>query len=423
MSKNQTRVGKTVRQEMAMVVGLSSRIHRVICPVIVLAIAGTVTCERGYARPPGKYGTERLIYSFTGGQDGEIPYGTLAFSKGNLVGTTYDGGSGNQGTVFKLTKHGELTTLHSWTGGNLDGEYVTSGVVADEQGNLYGTTGYGGTSNWGIIYKLDTTGNLTVLHSFGGCADGGLPIYSNLILSKGNLYGVTSSGGEQTCREYWGTVFKSSTAGKYKLLHTFAYVNGQVNPDGYNPVGSVALLNGLVYGTTQAGGTAGWGTAFQMGPGKNESALYSFQNGSDGIIPAGGLILGKDGRFYGTTEEGGAPEFGTVFAVDSAGTETVLHTFTGTGSDGAYPVAGLVQDAAGNLYGTTQQGGKEGNGTVFEVATDGKFATLHSFMSGTTDGQLPFAGLAIDTNGDLYGTTEVGGTYGVGAVFRVKPRS
>jgi uncharacterized repeat protein (TIGR03803 family) len=394
--------------------------QKVVLPMVAIAITGAFTCEGAAANPAISYASEKIVYAFTGGADGGWPYDQLSFSGANIVGTTYEFGAHGQGTVYSLTTKGQLTTLHAWIGGDKDGEYVTQGVIADAEGNLYGTTGYGGTSDDGIVYKLDTAGVLTVLHSFSGCTDGGLPMFGNLVLSEGVLYGVTASGYEQSCPTVHGTAFQIGTDGSnYKVTYTFT--NG--TPErGYDAVGQVALLNGSVYGTTEDGGVGdgvGGGTVFQINAAGKESALLRFRGESQ---PSAGVMRGKDGKLYGTTAIGSKYQKGTVFVVDTSGTQTVLHAFTGKHGDGAYPTSALVQDAGGNFYGTTQGGGtKEGNGTVFEITAAGTFITIYKFKGGTSDGQYPFAGMAIGPDGDLYGTTEFGGPSNDGVVFRVTP--
>ena len=398
--------------------------------LVAIAMTGTIAFESAIADPASAYASEKIVYNFTGGADGGFPYGQLAFSGANIVGTTYGGlvgggGTGSQGTVFTLTTKGIITTLHNWNGGIADGEYVTAGVAADEEGNLYGTTEYGGASNLGIIYKLDTNGVLTVLHSFSGCGDGGLPIYGSLVLSQGVLYGVTSAGQiNQTCPTLSGTAFQIDTNGSdYKVTNIFN--DADRAKDGYYAVGAVALANGSVFGTTEGGGD-GLGTVFQIDAAGKVSALLRFKGGNGGGGhggggPTSGVIVGKDGRLYGTTGGGGKYQLGAVFAVDTSGKETLLHSFSDGHRQGFEPFGGLVQDANGNLYGTTTGGGTLGNGTVFEVTAAGTYITLHEFKGGPSDGQLPFGTLVIGPDGDLYGTTVVGGSGGKGIVFRITP--
>jgi uncharacterized repeat protein (TIGR03803 family) len=305
---------------------------------------------------------------FAGGDasgGGFAPYAGLIFdAAGNLYGTTYAGGAGD-GVVFKLAPNPDgtwtETVLHSFAGTDGGGPYA--GLIFDATGNLYGTTEGGGAGDYGVVYKLspnpDGTWTESVLHSFTG-ADGWFP-YAGLIFdSAGNLYGTTYYGGGTGCGYGCGAVYKPAP-----------------NPDGT------------------------W----------TETVLHSFM-GTDGRNPYGGLISDASGNLYGTTQYGGASAgYGVVFKlapnVDGTWTETVLHNFMGT--DGYGPLAGLVFDAIGNLYGTAQGGGADGNGVVFKLVPnqDGAWSesVLHTF-SGT--GKNPEAPVIFDPAGNLYGTASAG---------------
>jgi uncharacterized repeat protein (TIGR03803 family) len=334
---------------------------------------------------PAPVGSEGFVlpHSFTGSPDGMNPQADLVQdTAGNLYGTTFAGGTSNFGTVFKLDSTGTETVLHSFTG-EPDGGNPAAGLVRDVSGNLYGTTSQGGTSNAGTVFRLDPAGNETVLYSFGGEPDGAFPFADIIIDSASNIYGTTSQGG-----------------------------------------------------------TSNAGTVFKLDPAGNETVLYSFGGGSaDGTHPVAGLVQDAAGNFYGTTFEGGAgqcsvnPHYkyytavcgGTVFKLDPTGTETVLHSFAVT--DGANPAATLIRDTTGNLYGTTSAGGElciiipgpwpqdpvigEYCGTVFKLDTSGNLTVLHTF-AGQPDGAIPLAGLVLDAAGNLYGTTSQGGAGGCG---------
>src|SRR5271157_1456393 len=387
--------------------------------------------------------TYGVLYTFTGSPDGAVSDGGLVRdAQGNLYGTTSQGGdpacTNGCGTVFKVNTTGNETVLYSFTGG-ADGAYPGAGLLRDAQGNLYGTTGQGGAlacnapNGCGTVFKVDTTGKETVLYSFTGGADGSTPEAGLLPDAQGNLYGTTSQGGDPACTNGCGTVFKVDTTGKETVLYSFTGL-----PDGASPTaGLVQDAQGNLYGTTSQGGdpacTNGCGTLFKVDTTGNETVLYSFTGtGGDGSEPYGGLVLDAQGNLYGTTSQGGDPACtngcGTVFKVDTTGKETVLYSFTG-GADGAIPYAGLVPDAQGNLYGTTSQGGDpactNGCGTVFKVDTKGKKTVLYSFTGGA-DGAIPYAGLARDAPGNLYGTAQRGGnlactgpTNGCGTVFKL----
>jgi uncharacterized repeat protein (TIGR03803 family) len=390
------------------------------------------------AIPSAKAQSVSVLYSFAGAPDGINPNAALIRDKaGNLYGTTLNGGASGLGTVFKLDTSGNETLLHSFTGSNGDGALPSGGLTMDKAGNLYGTTSYGGAgacgffglSGCGTVFKLDTSGSETVLYSFTGSGGDGAVPSGGLILDKaGNLYGTTFGGGAGTCSLGCGTVFKLDTSGNETVLHSFT------GGDGAGPVAGLIMDKaGNLYGVTAAGGTtfisginSGDGTVFKLDTSGNETVLHSFANSPDGTGPDAGLIMDKAGNLYSTTVFGGASYYGTVFKLDTSGNETVLYNFTGPPSDGAYPAAALVMDKAGNLYGTTPNGGASSNcfvgcGTVFKLDTSGIETVQHSFTDSGGDGAKPFAGLIMDKAGNLYGTTYTGGASGYGSVFELVP--
>jgi uncharacterized repeat protein (TIGR03803 family) len=234
----------------------------------------------------------------------------------------------------------------------------------------------------------------TVLHRFTG-ADGARPAATLIADPAGSLFGTTYAGGVSG----YGTVFKLDKTG-LTVLHSFTG-----GADGGTLLGSLVRDSaGNLYGTTESGGAGGLGTVFKLDATGTETVLHSFAGGSDGANPHAGLIRDAAGNLYGTTKFGGPSGDGVVFKVDKSG-ERVLHSFTGT--DGAKPAAALIQDSAGNLYGTTSFGGAAGAGTVFKLDTTGTETVLYSF-SGGADGSNPF-GLIQDSSGNLYGTTIRGG--------------
>src|ERR1039458_10243465 len=386
---------------------------------------------------------EKVLYSFYGGTDGNGPEAGLIFdAAGNLYGTTGAGGTANAGTAFELTPTAgggwTETVLHSFTPYYGDGTGPSAGLIFDAAGNLYGTTRGGGTYGAGTVFELTPAGGGSwtekVLYSFGAYGTDGVVPYAGLIFdAAGNLYGTTNAGG--TYYQY-GTVFELTPAGggnwTETVLHNFV-ANGT---DGYYPWAGLAFDRfGNLYGTTQDGGTYVVGTVFELTPagGGNwtETVLHNFNNnGTDGIIPLAGLIFDAAGNLYGTTTEGGTPGGGTVFELTPAGggswTEKVLYNFNYNGTDGWGPQVGLVFDAAGNLYGTTPWGGTYTDGTVFELTPAGSGGwtetVLHNFNEfGNGDGYYPLAGLILDAAGNLYGTTSVGGTYyNYGTVFELQ---
>jgi uncharacterized repeat protein (TIGR03803 family) len=349
-----------------------------------------------------------VLYSFTP-SDGEGPKSSLVLDKeGNLYGTAgFGGGSIGWGEVFKLDPAGTETVLHSFAGS--DGIDPSGGLVRDKEGNLYGTTSHGGTGG-GTVFHLDTTNTVTVLHTFTG-PDGAFPLADLVRDKEGNLYGTTSGGGASN----FGAVFKLDRTGTETVLHSFT------GPDGaYPAAGLVRDEGGNLYGTTPNGGASDQGTVFKLDTTGTETVLHSF-TGPDGANPNfAGLVRDKEGNLYGTTLYGGdllnclGLGCGVVFKVDTTGTETVLHSFIGP--DGRGPAAGLVLDKEGNLYGTTFAGGTSNQGTVFKLDTKGTETVLHSFTG--TDGGDPEATLVLDKAGNLYGTTD-SGTSGDGTVFKL----
>jgi uncharacterized repeat protein (TIGR03803 family) len=317
-------------------------------------------------------GTETVLYSFTAGTDGGLPLaGLIRDEAGSLYGTTFFGGvfACGCGTVFTLDPTGKETVLYSFTGYPVDGADPYARVVRDRAGNLYGTASSGGAYGDGVVFKLDTTGKQTVLHTFTGGPDGGFPLGDLILDGAGNLYGTTFYGGKG-CALGCGVVFKLNKAGKFTLLHTFSGT-----PDGDGPhAGLLRDAAGNLYGTTSNGGAHGWGTVFKLDKTSKETILYSFTGGADGGRTRGsGLVRDPAGNLYGTTFSGGGGTCqgygagcGVVFMVSKSGKETVLHEFTG--ADGAQPRAGLLRDKAGNLYGTTTKGGANDSGVVFKIA-------------------------------------------------------
>ncbi len=357
--------------------------------------------------------SETVLYRFAGA-DGAIPIASLVLdAKGNIYGTTYSGGRSGYGTVFEVTSAGTEKVLYSFTGA-ADGLGPAAGLI-EANGNFYGTTIEGGSGGAvGTAFRLSSTGREIVLANL-TYQDGGAYPEGGLVRDKhGNLYGTTSgyNGGYGN-----GAVFKVTSTGTLTILYEF-----KGGADGLCPYGNLVLdTEGNLFGTTYRGGTSGYGTVFEVTSGGTETVLYSFTGGSDGSLPAAGLLRDASGNLYGTTTGGGGG-YGTVFKVTPAGTETVLHSFAGP--DGYYPIAALVQDAKGNLYGTTEFGGRHGQGTVFKLTEKGTETVVHSF-TGKGDGGSPVAGLVFDSEGNLYGTTSGGGNSncvgGCGVVFKLVP--
>jgi len=384
--------------------------------------------------------TFSVIHTFLdNGMDGKVPIGGLIRDgMGNLYGTASAGGTnpcfgdGTCGVVFKLDRTGNENVLHSFTGGS-DGSTPITGLVRDGAGNLYGAAYFGGIGGGlcgcGTIFKLGASGKGAVLHSFSGYpGDGNGPAADLVRDAAGNLYGTTTYGGTND----YGTIFKVDTTGGETVLYSFT---GYGSDGAYPWSGLVRDEAGTLYGTTYSGGTYGAGTIFKLDTTGTETVLYTFTDGADGEAPYGQLIRDKAGNLYGAAWGGGLAGCaqygcGTVFKLDAAGNFTVLHAFVGP-TEGGSPYGGLVQDAAGNLYGTTEYGGiarcpEYGCGSVFKLDHAGSFTVLHMFTGGA-DGAQPMSALLRDPAGNLYGTATFGGsntfcggfTSGCGVVFKL----
>ena len=308
-----------------------------------------------------------------------------------------------------------FTNLHSFTNSATGGYFPLAGLAQGRDGNLYGTTSYGGSAHWGSVFRITSTGTFTSLYSFTGGSDGGIPAATLVAGDDGFLYGTTSGGGP-TVQASLGSVFKISTNGVFSTLHSFA-----AGTDGAYPYGHLTQAgDGNFYGTTSQGDPflhPGYGTVFRITKAGVLTTLYSFTNEMDGSYLYSGLALGADGDLYGTASQGGTKGNGTIFKIATNGTFTPLHSFTG-GNDGANPYAALIQGNDGNMYGTTVGGGANGWGGVFKLAPSGVVSPLHPFTRGN-DGAAPYGGLTLGSDGNLYGTADQGGAVGVGVIFKI----
>jgi uncharacterized repeat protein (TIGR03803 family) len=365
--------------------------------------------------------TETVVYSFRGNAFGSEPAGSLTGdSKGNAYGTASTGGNSNCpagcGLIFKGGPFG-FAIVYSFTGGPNDGANPRGTLLLDKSsGNLYGTTAEGGTNGNGTVFQITPSGTETVLWSFGasGSGDGTGPNGSLAMDAQGNLYGTTHSGGAFNS----GTVFEITASGAESVLYSF-----QNGADGAAPIGGPVLDKaGNIYGTTSSGG-GGFGTVFKLSPSGEETILHKFRRSvTDGEQPASSLVFGPRGDLFGTTEFGGAKGNGTVFVINPAtGYEKLLYSFGSQISDGIWPFAGVTLDSNGNIYGTTLAGGVDGVGTVYSLTQSGTESVVHTFGEGRTDGVNPYGGLLLDSQGNLYGTTFVGGIHGEGAIYEITP--
>jgi uncharacterized repeat protein (TIGR03803 family) len=378
------------------------------------------------ANPPA---TEKVLHEFTGGTDGSDPDSGLVFDKsGNLYGSTFFGGSAGWGTIYKLARTStgmKESILYSFKG-SPDGASPEGPLVVTGTGTIFGTTVSGG-GGYGVVFELtpSATGYTeTVLHSFPLGQD---PTSGGLIMDKnGNLYGETAGGGTYGD----GTIYemkRTSTGFKYVPLFSF---NGA---DGNYPSGGLIFDSvGNLYGTTASGGnTCFCGNVFELQKGTNntwtESVLYTFTGYSDGVNPESALAMDSSGNLFGTTVYGGDTSCGggfgcgEVFELTNAGgvwTKTTIHAFTDT-PDGHAPLAGVTFDAAGNMFGTTSNGGNSGAGVLYEISPSSGGWTesvVYSFSNGA-DGGFPSTPVTFDSKGNLFGTAEFGGTAGDGVAF------
>jgi uncharacterized repeat protein (TIGR03803 family) len=385
--------------------------------------------------------TLTTLASFNG-TDGAAPLASLVQGiDGNFYEAIFSGGDNPNcifdgcGTIVRVSPQGTVTRLYSFCSqpNCADGASPAGGLALGTDGNFYGTTSSGGTAEGGgTVFKITPSGTLTTLYSFcsqPNCADGRSPWATLVQGADGNFYGTTQSGGSSNaCTGGCGTVFKITPAGALTTLHSF---NGA---DGWSPQGALALsADGNLYGTTYYANVQGseycCGTVFKITPAGGLTTLYSFSGyPTDNLLyPVGGLVQAVDGNFYGTTNQGGnASDAGAVFRITPGGSVTVLHSFCSQSNcaDGAQPQSGLVQGTDGNLYGTTWGGSIGRPGTAFKISPGGTLTTLYHFCSqpNCTDGLQPSAGLIQASDGKFYGTTELGGTGpcsggGCGTVF------
>ncbi len=401
---------------------------------------------------PAQGQTYSIIHNFAGGGDGVNPSAKLIIDRaGNLYGTTRSAGFPQAGTVFKLSNENglwNLTSLYVFSGYE-DGANPYAPVIISSDGTLYGTTNAGGDINLcdgfgcGVVYsvpisfcgnmvcrKTDLVWKPTVISTFEPSDDnddGASPKAGLTFDQAGNLYGTTSGGGSAGS----GTVYELSPSHEgwtRKTIYSFTGVDG----DGWDPISSLVFDQaGNLYGTTNRGGSRAAGIVYELTPSQNgwtETVLYSFIGDSDGRYPQGGVIFDQAGNLYGTTWIGGDGGNGTVFKLSPSQNGWILTTLYSF-SDGGGPLGDLAIDAAGNLYGTTNMGGLYCRGSVFKLTPNGDnwtYTLLHSFIYDVDgqDGQFPYAGVTLDANGNIFGTTYLGGTGyggGDGIVYEITP--
>lgn len=346
----------------------------------------------------------------------------LLADDGNIYFGSYGGGNG-AGAIAKLTPEGVLSTLHSLSGDGTEGVTIYGPLMQASDGNLYGTAYFGGDEGGGTLFRVALDGTFTVLHAFGGGEPNAIFPYTGVAEgADGQLYGTSFRGGNFDA----GVVYRIATDGSgYTVLHHFSAGNGE-NPEGT----LLAAPDGMLYGTTMMGGADNRGTIYRISTSGAHEVLYSFpgltQFSSQGLAtnatganPRAGLMLGLDGNFYGTAYQGGEYGHGSVFRMTPAGEVSVLHAFRGPSFGGSNPLATITQDAAGNFYGTTQRGGYLHRGTAWRLSPDGEtFTLLHSFSGSATDGQAPWATL-LHAHGTLYAVTFSDTLGDAGAIVRL----
>ena len=358
---------------------------------------------------------------------GAGPYaGVVQGSDGNFYGTAYFGGPAGLGSVYQLTPAGGYSALYSFCEDCLPvaGGAPHAGLIESPDGLFYGAATADGCCGGGAIFSVTASGVASAVYGFCSqlsCADGASPEGSLVFGPGGNLYGTTSKGGSSGT----GTVFEVTPGGTLTTLHSFCTQTGC--PDGSSPFAGVLFTSdGILYGTTQKGGARGEGTIFRITPAGAFATLHSFCSAggcADGANPKAAVIEGADGNLYGTTVDGGAHNGGSIFKTTREGVFTTLYSFCAQSecADGRSPTGSLVQGTDGQFYGTTLYGGNYSAGSIFSINAAGELTTLYSFCSksGCADGENPDAALIQAANGDFYGTTFNGGTFGLGTVFRL----
>ena len=379
------------------------------------------TADKGmvFRITPG--GSFTVLHSFGGGSDGEAPKAPLIHATdGNFYGTTTLGGPADLGTIFKLTPAGVTTVVHAFA--NPADGWRPEALLQASDGNFYGTTTFGGGASYGSVFKMTAAGAVTTVFSFPSDSQERYP--ETLVQSGQELFGTTT----QSANSGRGAVFKVTTAGAYALVRAFPQRTGGSTPRA--PL--MRASNGLFYGTTFYGGAANIGTIFSITPAGAVTTLLAFDYSVDtpGMHPETGVMQAADGNLYATTLKfqricfGGCPPSGTVSRVTTAGVQTYLHRFDD--SEGTGPAGPLVQGTDGHFYGTTGFAGANGGGTAFRMTADGTITVLHAFNANDPFGAAPRGGLTRGADGNYYGTASGRGfidglSVGLGTVFRMTP--
>ncbi len=345
----------------------------------------------------------------------------LLANDGNIYFVSASGGK-RYGAVGKLTPDGTLTAHYAFASEGTESVSAFSGLIQANDGHLYGTSFLGGADGAGTAFRVTLGGQYTLLHSFGvSRTDAALP-YAGLVQAPdGRLYGTTMRGGDNDN----GTIFRLNLDGSdFAIIHQFNVSNGD-HPQGRLIVGS----DGDLYGTTLQGGSGNRGTIYKISTAGVFTSLYSFPSlsafNTDGVAinttganPRSALLLAADGNYYGTAYQGGPGGHGTVYRMTPAGEVSVVHAFTGPSSDGGFPLAGVIQDPAGNFYGTTERGGYLDLGSAWRIDTNGQFRLLHGFVDSSADGSTPYGTLLL-ANNTIYGASYSDSVLGQGVIFKL----
>lgn len=398
---------------------LSRVLSRTVVSALVLAVAVVAHAQTF---------KETVLYNFTGTIDGSDPSGLIIDGKGNLYGTTPNGGTPQSacqnsgcGSIFRVTQAGAESNIRDFMGQPNDGQEPLVGLIADKAGNGYGTTYLGGTHKAGTVFEITKSGQEGPIYSFAGSPDGSGACSPLAIDSAGNLYGVTSGGGTAG----FGTVYKlTKSGGKWNESVLYSFSEFSYPPNQFC-AGLVVDAAANLYGTTYENGANHLGMIFEISSSGQVTDLYNFKGSSDGAFPIAGLVRDSAGNLYGTASAGGdvisnkcgQVGCGVVFVLNSSHQETILHTFEK--SDGLMPAGTLLRDSQGNLFGPALNGGSGLGGVVFAISARGQFSVLHNFSG--PDGYQPQQGLIRDSKGNLYGTTVQGGAIGYGTVYKLSP--
>lgn len=350
-------------------------------------------------------GTYHVIHFFTGGSDGSHPSGGLVQgASGDIFGMA-SGGSYNDGVVYEIDPTGNESIVHAFNGSDGNNNDPGASLIADGSGNIYGVTGAGGTSNAGVVFKIDAFGQYSLVYNFKGSEFGDGAIPSSIVRdSVGDLFGVTLRGGSADK----GTIFKIDSQGNESILHSFK--QGHV----FSPTPNLVLAaDGDLYVTALLGGQHGAGGVYKSDLNGDVTTMYSFSV-ANGYIPVPGLTFDSRGDLYGVTMFGGSFKYGVLWKIKPDGVESALYDF-GNGNDGSTPGAGVVRDTWGNLYGTTTKGGEFSRGVLFKVTGVGQDKILHNFArAGGFESASP---LLPGSPGTFFGTTLYGGLLQNGVVF------